>query len=235
MLYLASLSPRPTFDNVILPFARAANTFMEGAASLYIYCQVSAGAGLREASRKAGDLIDDSSLERRTRDDSFALISAVHRNTTLLEGLDGESRYPVERMYNERVKAGIGLEGRDRARFKEIQQTILTLASDLSANVSKSSSSGAGLWPSQAELDGVPSDVIRNDKQGTTEEEKGKSFVPLNNSFNVSRFCKDADVRERLFTATANMCNENRSSSSGTRRPGFSGFRATRPLTSRIR
>ncbi|KAF3922778.1 Saccharolysin [Arthrobotrys entomopaga] len=194
-----------TFENVIAPLAADENDMGIEAHILGFYQYVSPDAEMREASSQADKLMSEYSIEAGMREDIFKLVNAVYKKTP--SGISPEGKRLLEKLNKDFIRMGLELEGDKRARFKEIKKELSFLSIDFSKTLNEEN---GGNWFTEAQLKGVPKDVVDLLK---TEEQDGvkKYFLTYKypDLFPTLKFDVDAAVREKVFVGNENKCPSN--------------------------
>jgi metallopeptidase MepB len=118
-----------TFENVILPIAEDENESSLATRIIGFYQAVSTDSGLRDASSKAEEVMDEANIEMSMREDVFRLVDAVYKKSEgdkgLGRGLGSESWRLLEKERKSFIRMGLGIEkGPKRDRFKEIKKRL---------------------------------------------------------------------------------------------------------------
>ncbi|KAL9053291.1 MAG: hypothetical protein Q9162_004842 [Coniocarpon cinnabarinum] len=203
---IAGDTSAPTFNNVMLPMAMDENQMSLEAHILGFYQAVSKAKELRDASTEADKLFEDFSIESALREDVFKRVDGALKADQ--KDLDPESKRLLEKDHKSYVRNGLGIPaGPKRDRFKEIKKRL----SDISITFQKRLNEENGaLFFTREELDGVPPDLVDNFEPGSGENE-GKLRVTFKypDLFPVSKYAKNADIRQKLFISNENKCNDN--------------------------
>ncbi|KAK3701862.1 metalloendopeptidase [Vermiconidia calcicola] len=198
------------FKNVLLPFAQDDNKMSLESHIIGFYQAVSTDAKLRDASTEAEKKMDDFAIESSMREDIFKLVDETFKKQKNDESLDAESRRLLEKDHKGYIRMGLGIPaGPDRDRFKAIKKRLSELSITFQKNLNEES---GGLWFTPQELDGVPQDVLSGLKQGEKgTENEGKLFLTFKypDLFPTQKYCKNAEVRHKVFIASENKCNDN--------------------------
>ncbi|KAK1756544.1 hypothetical protein QBC47DRAFT_445184 [Echria macrotheca] len=198
-----------TFETVITPLANAENTRYADSGVLRSLRTTALDEALREAARRAADVLDNFSLQLYQRADIYALVDAVRRSIDSKNSPEPgpEGRHFLESIHKEFAANGLGLpEGPLRERFTAIQRRITTLSGEFISNVDKQTK---GIWFDPKELDGVPDHVVAAMEKGTGEYE-GKLFLAFSTGSGwVAATATKEETRRRLYVARNNRCNDN--------------------------
>ncbi|KAF2719489.1 metallopeptidase MepB [Polychaeton citri CBS 116435] len=196
------------FTSVLLPMAQDDNELSLEAHIIGFYQAVSTDSALRDASTEAEKKMDDFGIEASMREDIFQLVDAVYKKQKDDTGLDAESRRLLEKDHKGFIRMGLGIPpGEKRDRFKAIKKRLSELSITFQKNLNEEQ---GGLWFTPAELEGVPEDVVNNLKKGEGENE-GKVFLTFKypDLFPTQKYCKNVEVRHKVFVENENKCNEN--------------------------
>jgi metallopeptidase MepB len=200
------ISPKnATFENACLPRAHDDNN---GALETHIigfYQAVSTSQALRDASSNAEKLMDDFGIESIMREDVYAIVDGAFKKD---EKLDPESKRWLEKDHKSYVRNGLGIPaGPKRDRFKAIKKRLSELSIAFQKTLNEES---GGLWFTQEDLKGVPTDVISTLKKGEGEHE-GKVWLTFKypDLFPALKYGKNPDVRKKIFISNENKCNAN--------------------------
>ncbi|KAK3683064.1 metalloendopeptidase [Vermiconidia calcicola] len=198
------------FKNVLLPIAQDDNKMSLESHIIGFYQAVSTDAKLRDASTEAEKKMDDFAIESSMREDIFKLVDETFKKQKDDKSLDAESRRLLEKDHKGYIRMGLGIPaGPDRDRFKAIKKRLSELSITFQKNLNEES---GGLWFTPQELDGVPQDVLSGLKQGEKgTENEGKLFLTFKypDLFPTQKYCKNAEVRHKVFIANENKCNDN--------------------------
>lgn len=190
-----------TFENVVLPMARADNKMALESHILSFYSSVSMDQNLRDASTEAEKIMDDYAIESSMREDVYKLVHAVFEKE---EKLDPESRRLVEKEHKNFIRNGLNIPaGPKRDRFREIKKRLSDLTIQFQRNLNEEK---GGNWFFPEDLNGVPEDVVSNLK-----EENGKRFLTFKypDIFPVFKYAVNPDTRQKVFVSNENKVNEN--------------------------
>lgn len=196
---------KATFSNVMLPMAFDENEMGLEAHILGFYQAVSTDKELRDASTEADKLFEDFGIESVMREDVFKLVDAV---ANAGEKLDPESQRLLEKDRKSYVRNGLGIPaGPKRDRFKEIKKRL----SEISITFQKALNEENGaLYFTQQELDGVPEDLLSSWSKGTGENsDKLRVSFKYPDLFPTLKYAKNPEVRQKMFVANENKCNDN--------------------------
>jgi metallopeptidase MepB len=199
-----------TFHNAILPFAQDDNEVALQSHLIGFYQSVSTDAKLRDASTEAEKQMDKFGIETSMREDLFQLCSAAYNKQQNDSALDPESQKLLQKDYKDYIKMGLGIPaGPKRDRFKAIKERLSELGITFQKTLNEDD---GGLWLTPEELKGVPADVVDGLKKGEEgSENAGKLWLTFKypDLFPTLKYCKNEDVRRRLFVANENKCAKN--------------------------
>ena len=207
---VSAVSPdTATFENVVLPLAHAENARRSESGIIRSFQTAVLDEALRNASRDAGEALDEFELQMWQRADVYRLVDAVRQSIEAkrLPEPDPEDGHFLDVIHREFFTNGLGLPaGPLRERFTSIQRRINSLSSEFLANVGRQTK---GVWFTLEELEGVPDHAISAMERGTGDNE-GKLFLTFSNDSGwVSAYATKAETRRRLHIARYNRCNDN--------------------------
>ncbi|XMA16161.1 hypothetical protein WAI453_008952 [Rhynchosporium graminicola] len=198
-----------TFDSVVLKMAQNEDEIGLKSRIIGFYQAVSTDAGLREASSKAEEIMDEAFIELSMREDIFKLVDgAWERAKKDTTKLDGESLRLLERERKSYIRNGLGIEkGVKRDRFKEIKKRLSTIQIEFNKNLNEENGC---IWLTPKELEGVPEDVLQGFEKGTGENEGKLRFTfKYPDLFPTLKFALDPETRRKVFIANENKLNAN--------------------------
>ncbi|KAA8906667.1 hypothetical protein FN846DRAFT_713323 [Sphaerosporella brunnea] len=197
-----------TYGNVVELLARDENVMGLESSIIGFYQYVSTEKELRDASSEAEKLLDEFGIESSMREDIFKLVSAVYKsNEKKPIDKSPEAIRVLEKMNEEYERNGLGLNEKDRARFKDIKKELSTLGIEFSKRLNEEN---GGIWFTPEELKGVPEDVLEGLKKGEGENE-GKLFLTFKYTdlFPTMKYAVNPETRKKVFLGNENKCNEN--------------------------
>ncbi|KAI0015553.1 peptidase family M3 [Xylariomycetidae sp. FL0641] len=200
---------KATFASALVPMAHDENHAALSGRILGFYQYVSSDADLRNASTEAEKIMDEFSIECNMREDIYKIVEAAFQGQKTHEpDLDPESIRLLEKERKGYVRNGLGLpKGPQRDRFKDIKKRLSQISIQFQKNLNEEN---GGLWFTRAELDGVPDDVVDGFEKGTGENEgKVKLSFKYPDLFPALKFAKNPEVRQKIFVANENKCNQN--------------------------
>lgn len=198
---VAEVTPETaTFENVILPIAQDEDAAALQNRILGFYQAVSGDAELRTASSKAEELMDEFSIEASMREDIFKLVDAAFKKGA---ALDPESQRLLEKERKSYITNGLGIPaGPQRDRFKEIKKRLSQISIEFQKNLNEEH---GGIWFTQKQLEGVPSDVVVGLEAGHDGNEgKFKLSFKYPDLFPALKFAVDPEVRQKIFIENEN-------------------------------
>jgi peptidyl-dipeptidase Dcp len=141
----------------------------------------------------------------------FARIKALYeqRDSGSLS-LNPEQRQLLERFYKDFVRAGANLNDTQKARLKEINQELAVLELKFADNVLKDTNSYQLVIDNQADLEGLPANVIAAAAEAATERGlPGKWVFTLHKPSMIPflQYSPRRDLREKIFKAYINRGN----------------------------
>ena len=193
------------FTNAMLPQAYDENAMGLESHIIGFYQSVSTDQGLRDASTEAEELFDDFSIESSMREDVYKLVEAAFQSK---EKLDPESQRLLEKQRKSFIRNGLNIPaGPKRDRFKEIKKRLSQISIIFQKNLNEEK---GALYFTEAELEGVPSDVVTGLAKGEGENEgKFKLTFKYPDLFPTLKYATNASVRKKVFVENENKINTN--------------------------
>jgi len=157
---------------------------------------------LREASTAVGKEISNLSTDLGTRKDVFSVVKAF-AETKEAEGLNPEQKRYLDKYLRGGKRGGLELSDEKLEQLKTLKKKLSDLGTDFRRCLSEDTSF---FWIDEAELDGVPEDVI--DSMETDEEGKRKVTTKYPHYRPVIRYAKNPKTRLRMETVYQMRCVE---------------------------
>ncbi len=139
----------------------------------------------------------------------FARIKAVYDQRQQLS-LNPEQKQLLEKFYRDFVRAGAGLDEVRKARLKEINQELAVLELKFAENVLKETNAFELVIDNQADLEGLPANVVAAAAEAARERGKeGKWVFTLHKPSLIPflQYSPRRELREKLFKAYINRGN----------------------------
>lgn len=194
-----------SFNNTVLAMALEENELALEYHILSFYSSVSTIKALRDASTEAEKEFEDFAIESAMREDVFKLVDAALKKG---DKLDPESQRLLEKEHKGYINYGLSIEaGPKRDRFKAIKKRLSEIGITFQKNLNEEN---GGLWFTPEELKGVPSDLTSSWEKGEGENEgKLRMSFKYPDLFPTLKFADNAAVRQKVFVANENKCNQN--------------------------
>jgi len=204
MAAIAANPEPPTFDNTIVAMERSgallnrtAAVFgnLAGAHTNPAIQQVQAELAPKFAAHQDAILLDGA---------LFARVKSLHERRDEL-GLDPESKRLLERTYIEFVRAGANLSDADKAKLKDMNAELASLATTFSQNVLKEVNDSGVLVEDVAELDGLPAEAITAAAEAAKAAgHEGKYLIALQNTSGQPplTYLTNRALRQRIMDAS---------------------------------
>lgn len=141
----------------------------------------------------------------------FSRIKAVHDDTTRTDYTTEQTKL-IEKYYKRFVRSGIMLDKEKQARLREINKELGNLSLNFGQNLLADTKNFELVIDNEADLAGLPSDVIA--MAANTAKERGKDgkwvFTLSKPSWEpFLQYSEKRDLREKLYKAMYNRCNNN--------------------------
>lgn len=192
----------PTFENVILKYARAEDTEQAVVTPLVFYQRVHEDKDLRDASLKADQLLQDYYIEAGTREDVYKNVRKVYDN--LPKDLDPESKRLVEKIELKYRRNGLALPKEQRDKVVALRKELSNTTIEFSKNLD---SEDGYLLFTREELDGLPERVFEQlEKQ---DDGKFKMTFKMPDVQPVLQYAKNGATRKQVFVGYENRVTAN--------------------------
>ena len=139
----------------------------------------------------------------------FARLKAVYEQRDQLS-LNQEQKQLLERFYKDFVRAGAGLDEGKKARLKEINQELAVLELKFAENVLKETNAFELVIDNEADLEGLPQNVVAAAAEAARERGKeGKWVFTLHKPSLIPflQYSPRRELREKIFRAYINRGN----------------------------
>jgi peptidyl-dipeptidase Dcp len=201
---IAASSEKATFENTVVALERSGRLFQRASRVFGALNSTHTNPEMqriqRELSPKLAAHNDAILLNGRL----FARVEAVHRDRDKL-ALDPESKYLLNRVYKEFVRAGARLAEADKTKLKALNAELAELQTRFAQNVLKERNAAAVLVETRAELDGLSGNEIAAAAAAAKEEkQEGKFLIRLLNTTTQPALVslKNRDLRKRILEAS---------------------------------
>lgn len=197
----------PTIDNVLIPTANRENEnyFVENLITFYQY--VSTDKEVRDASTKAEQLIDESSIEQNSRVEVFQVYKKLWEKIKDTNETDPETLKFLEKTVNFYKRNGLGLPQEKRDEVKKLKIELSNLSTIFSKNLNEEN---GFLAFTAEELDGVPESVMEQfEKINEGGVEKYKVTFKYPDILPVLKYAKNQETRKTALIENQNKVPEN--------------------------
>ncbi|KAI9476392.1 MAG: hypothetical protein EXX96DRAFT_540918 [Benjaminiella poitrasii] len=204
---VASLkSEEQTYENIVVPLARAENELSGKAQLVSSLSQFSPDAAIREASVAAETKYDQFSIDQSMRHDLYTVITNYISKTDL-DKLDHEDARFLRKLERSYRRNGLHLPEDKREEFKDIRKRLSETCIEFNKNWARESST---VKFTKDELEGLDDDFLSGLK---TEEEDGVTKYILTMKYPdvrpVLKLCKNENTRRVHYTAYDSRNKEN--------------------------
>ncbi len=201
---IADNAQAPTFDNTVVALERSGRTLQRVSATFSNLQAANTNDTLDKIEREMSPKLAAHSDTIMMNPKLFKRIDTLHAQRDKL-GLDGESKYLLERYYKDFVRAGAKLSARDKQKLKALNGEIATSETAFNQNVLKELNASALVLDSRAELAGLSDTAIDTAANAARERGlDGKFVIALTNTTGQPPLAElqDAGVRARLLKAS---------------------------------
>jgi len=139
----------------------------------------------------------------------FQRVKTVHAQMEQLK-LDRESQRLLEKVYQDFVRGGANLEGKQRERYREINEELARLSTEFDDHVLEATNRYQLVIEKEDDLGGLPAEVIAGARERAEAEGLKEKWIFTTSKSNMIPFVTFADNRElrrKLLTAHQTRCN----------------------------
>ncbi|KAF5707645.1 metallopeptidase [Fusarium mundagurra] len=196
---VAEISPETAcFNNTVEPYIAVNNSYQGEIGVIFMLQYAAPAAETQSIVSDAIRLWSEAQSSLIARQDYFLLLQAVKDRN---ESLGTESQLLLDDLLLDCQECGLGqMTPQQVQQHLRNSEEIEQLAMEFRQNMAHDSN---GVWFTEKELDGVPSDEISRWSTETDGPNIGRKFVPFSNGGTVAvlTHAKSPDVRERMFMA----------------------------------
>jgi peptidyl-dipeptidase Dcp len=139
----------------------------------------------------------------------FRRIQTVYKQKDILD-LNPEQSMLLEKTYKEFVRGGVNLDDEKKSRFRKINEELSLLSVKFDKNVLDATNAFELVIEKEKDLDGLPQSVITAASEAARDRGyEGKWVITLHKPSFIPflQYSKKRDLREKVFKAFANLCN----------------------------
>lgn len=199
----------PTFENVIVALDNSSPTLDRVSGVFFNLTSAESTPELQALSGEMMPILTGHGDNIYLNAELFDKVNQVYQNREALN-LTTEQNRLLEKTYMGFVRSGANLDAQQKERLKEINKELASLGLKFGNNLLGEDNSYKLFIENEEDLAGLPQSFI----EGAAEEAKaagqeGKWLVTLHNSSRLPflQYAANRDLREELFTAYINRCN----------------------------
>ncbi|HEV7812499.1 MAG TPA: M3 family metallopeptidase [Leifsonia sp.] len=201
---ITATTDAPTFENTMIPLEVSGLTLQRVAEVFFNKSSSDSSDFTNELEEEIAPLLSAHSDAIRLDPLLYARIEALHDQLDTL-GLDAESRYLVERYYDEFTLAGAALSDEDKEKLKEYNKQLSTLTTRFEKNLLADTNESAVVFDDASELDGLGDGEVSAAAEAAKERGLDGKYVvtlvlPTGHPYLAS--LSNRDVRERIMAAS---------------------------------
>ncbi|GAB3577471.1 M3 family metallopeptidase [Leifsonia lichenia] len=201
---ITASTAEPTFENTLIPLERSGQTLQRVAEVFFNKSSSDSSDFTNALEEEIAPLLAAHQDAIRLDPVLYGRITAVHNSLDALD-LDAESRYLVERYYDEFTLAGAGLSDEDKEKLRAYNQQLSTLTTRFEKNLLADTNDLAVVFDDPSELDGLGDGAISAAAEAAKERGLDGKYVvtlvlPTGHPFLAG--LTNRDVRERIMTAS---------------------------------
>ena len=201
---ITASADEPTFENTFVPLEKSGQTLQRVAEVFFNKSSSDSSDFTNALEEEIAPLLAAHQDAIRLDPALYGRIKAIYDDRDAL-GLDPESRYLVERYFEEFTLAGAGLSDADKERLREYNQQLSTLTTRFEKNLLADTNDLAVVFDDVADLDGLGDGAISAAAEAAKERGLDGKYVvtlvlPTGHPFLASLTRRE--VRERIMTAS---------------------------------
>lgn len=194
----------PTFENTMIPLEKSGQTLLRVAEVFFNKSSSDSTDFTNALEEEIAPLLAAHQDAIRLDPALYGRIKSLHDRLDAL-GLDAESRYLVERYYDEFTLAGAGLSDADKERLRDYNKQLSTLTTRFEKNLLADTNDLAVVFDDVDDLDGLGDGAVSAAAEAAKERGLDGKYVvslvlPTGHPFLAS--LTDRAVRERIMTAS---------------------------------
>ncbi|WP_426182480.1 M3 family metallopeptidase [Microbacterium sp. TWP3-1-2b2] len=166
----------PTFENTMVPLELAGAVLERVAHAFYTVSSADATEEIQAIDEKLAPLMAAHEDAIRLDAQLYWRVKSLHDHLDE-SGLDGESRYLVERHFREMTHAGAGLDDEAKSRLTALNQQLSTLTTTFEKNLLADTKDLAVLFENASELDGLADGELSAAARAASERGHEGSFL----------------------------------------------------------
>jgi peptidyl-dipeptidase Dcp len=201
---ITATTEAPTFENTMIPLEVSGQTLQRVAEVFFNKSSSDSSDFTNELEEEIAPLLAAHSDAIRLDPLLYGRIEALHDQLDTL-GLDAESRYLVERYYDEFTLAGAALSDEDKEKLKDYNKQLSTLTTRFEKNLLADTNESAVVFDDASELDGLGDGEVSAAAEAAKERGLDGKYVvtlvlPTGHPYLAS--LSNRDVRERIMAAS---------------------------------
>ncbi|KRC50920.1 hypothetical protein ASE16_08155 [Leifsonia sp. Root227] len=201
---ITASTAEPTFQNTVIPLERSGQTLQRVAEVFFNKSSSDSSDFTNALEEEIAPLLAAHQDAIRLDPVLYGRIKAIHDSLDALD-LDAESRYLVERYYDEFTLAGAGLSDEDKEKLRAYNQQLSTLTTRFEKNLLADTNDLAVVFDDVSDLDGLGDGAISAAAEAAKERGLDGKYVvtlvlPTGHPFLAG--LTNRDVRERIMTAS---------------------------------
>lgn len=197
----------PTFQNTIIVLDRSGNLLERVASIFNNLLSAETNDGLQDLAQKIMPMLSEHANNINLNENLFKRVEAVYEQKDQLN-LNKEDEMLLQQTYNEFVRKGAKLEGKDKEQYRTLTSELSKLTLQFSQNNLKEVNNYELLLANKDQLSGLPESTIEAAAQSA--KEKGKegwiftlsapSYIPF------MTYSEKRDLRKQLYMAYNTKC-----------------------------
>lgn len=202
-------SDPPTFENTVEALERSGKLLSKVKNVFNNLTSAHTNAVLQKIEAEVKPLLAKHNDDINLNENLFRRIQTVYKQKDILD-LNPEQSMLLEKTYKEFVRGGVNLDDEKKSRFRKINEELSLLSVKFDKNVLDATNAFELVIEKEKDLDGLPQSVITAASEAARDRGyEGKWVITLHKPSFIPflQYSKKRDLREKVFKAFANLCN----------------------------
>lgn len=204
-------SELPSFENTVEALDRSGTLLTKVKNVFNNLTSAHTNAELQKIEAEVKPLLAKHNDDINLNENLFLRIKAVYNKRDTLS-LNSEQSMLLEKTYKEFVRGGANLDHNKKSRFREINEELSVLSVKFDKNVLDETNVFELVIEKEEDLAGLPQSVITAASEAAKERgQEGKWVITLHKPSFIPflQYSEKRNLREKVFKAFANLCNNN--------------------------
>ena len=202
----------PTFENTLAAYDRSGKLLEKVSSVFYALNGANTSPEMQEIARKLSPMLSKHSDDINLNPKLFERVKSIYSLRTNIT-YDPDQLRLIEETYKGFIRGGAGLDSDGKEKLRELNKQISMLQLTFGQNLLAETNAFKLVLSKKEELSGLPADMISAAAEAANRDTitKGKWVITLQNPSVMPflQFSDKRDLREKIFNAYINRCNNN--------------------------